>query len=87
MGQLSGRLAGQSATAGALPVLYAATGADVEGGGYYGPSGPGQLFGPPTTVSTAAAAHRAEDAARLWTVSEELTGVTFDLGGDRAAAS
>ena len=87
MGQLSGRLAGQSATSGALPVLYAATSPDVEGGAYYGPAGPGQLFGPPTTVSAGGAAHRLEDAARLWAVSEELTGVVFDLGGDRAEAS
>lgn len=87
LGQLSGRLAGQPAAAGALPVLYAATAPDVEGGTYYGPAGPGQLFGSPTTVASDAASHRLEDATRLWEVSEELTRVAFDLGGDRRPIS
>jgi NAD(P)-dependent dehydrogenase (short-subunit alcohol dehydrogenase family) len=68
----------QSAAAGALPLLCAATSA-VEGGSYLGPDGPGERRGHPRLVAACAAAHDEETAARLWAVSEELTGVGFDL--------
>lgn len=72
---------GQSAAAGALPTLYAATARDVAGGEYFGPGGPGQQYGPPVRVGSSARAQRVVDAERLWALSEELTGVRYALGG------
>src|SRR6185437_12273721 len=66
---LATRLFAQPARDGALPTLYAATAAD----------GPGEMRGHhPTLVQFSAAAHDQAAAARLWAVSEELTGVTFE---------
>jgi NAD(P)-dependent dehydrogenase (short-subunit alcohol dehydrogenase family) len=73
------RLFAQPARDGALPTLYAATAADVHGGDYFGPDGPGEMRGHhPKLVQFSAAAHDQAAAARLWAVSEELTGVTFE---------
>jgi len=76
---LATRLFAQPARDGALPTLYAATAVDVHGGDYFGPDGPGEMRGHhPTLVQFSAAAHDQAAAARLWAVSEELTGVTFE---------
>ncbi|MBN6056523.1 SDR family NAD(P)-dependent oxidoreductase [Nonomuraea sp. RK-328] len=75
-GQLAGRVFAQDAAAGALPTLYAAV-QDLPGASYVGPDGFGELRGSPTLVGRSAAASDPETARRLWTVSEELTGVTF----------
>jgi NAD(P)-dependent dehydrogenase (short-subunit alcohol dehydrogenase family) len=69
----------QSAEAGARPTLYAAT-QDLPGDSFVGPDGIGEMRGAPKLVDRLAAAHDAETAARLWTLSEELTGVHFPLG-------
>lgn len=84
-GRLSAHF-GRSAEAGALPSLYAATAPGVAGGALYGPGGPLEQFGPPAQVRPSRRASRAADAARLWTLSEELTGVTYALG-DRPAVA
>ncbi len=75
---LANPLFAQSAAAGALPLLCAAT-TGVEGGSYLGPDGPGERRGHPRLVAASAAAHDEASAQRLWTVSEQLTGVGFDL--------
>jgi len=67
-----------SSERGALPTLRAATAADVKGGEYYGPDGWREMKGDPARVGTTETAKNLEDAARLWTVSEELTGVRFE---------
>ncbi|NYI03348.1 oxidoreductase [Allostreptomyces psammosilenae] len=67
----------QSAEAGALPTLRAATDPQVVGGDYLGPLGPMEARGEPGWVSTTTAARDRETARRLWEVSEKLTGVTF----------
>jgi NAD(P)-dependent dehydrogenase (short-subunit alcohol dehydrogenase family) len=73
------RLFAQPARDGALPTLYAATAPNVHGGEYFGPDGPGEMRGHhPKLVQFSRAAHDEAAAARLWTVSEELTGVTFE---------
>lgn len=71
------RVFGQSAAAGAEPILYAATSPDAKGGGYYGPDGWGEIRGRvrPSRIMPQATDRQA--AARLWTVSEALTGVSF----------
>jgi NAD(P)-dependent dehydrogenase (short-subunit alcohol dehydrogenase family) len=70
-------LMAQSAAKGALPQLYAATAPDVEGGQFIGPNGLGEQRGYPKVVQPAARARDQELARRLWSRSEELTGVTF----------
>jgi NAD(P)-dependent dehydrogenase (short-subunit alcohol dehydrogenase family) len=70
------RLFSQSAQRGALPTLYAAT-MDLPGGTYVGPNGPGEFWGSPHVVTGNARANDEEDAARLWSVSEDLTGVKY----------
>ncbi|WP_159802931.1 oxidoreductase [Arthrobacter zhaoguopingii] len=67
----------QSDEAGALPVLYAATGPDVEGGDYYGPDGPGETRGNVRLVAPSPRVLDREAAARLWDRSVELTGVDY----------
>ncbi len=70
-------LLGQSAARRALPILYAAVGCDVSGGDYYGPSGGLEYKGYPVLVKATAEAGDREVAGRLWSVSEELTHVTY----------
>jgi NAD(P)-dependent dehydrogenase (short-subunit alcohol dehydrogenase family) len=70
-------LIGQKPEMGALPALYAATAPDVQGGGYYGPRSWGGLRGYPTTARPSDRSHDVAVAARLWAVSEELTGVRY----------
>lgn len=67
----------QPATQGARAILWAATG-DHPGGTYFGFSGPGQLRGPLSMVPPVVRARDMDTAAKLWSVSEELTGVSFE---------
>lgn len=78
-GRAFSAVAGQPAAEGALPSLYAATMPDVLPGDYFGPAGLGQCRGGPTRVGMNARARDAALGQRLWTVSEELTGVRYDL--------
>ena len=67
----------QSAERGALPTLRAATDPRAMGGHYYGPDGPFELRGWPVLKAVSAPAHDPAAQDRLWTVSEELTGVRY----------
>lgn len=69
----------QSASMGALPTLRAATDPAARGGEYYGPDGFQEVRGYPKVVRSSAQSHDVELQRRLWTVSEELTGVTFPV--------
>jgi len=64
---------------GALPTLYAAVGPDVMVGDYFGPSGLGEMRGYPRKVASNDLSHDKEIAARLWRVSEELTGIEYPI--------
>jgi NAD(P)-dependent dehydrogenase (short-subunit alcohol dehydrogenase family) len=68
---------GQSAEQGALPTLYAATCQGLPPGSFIGPDGPAEQRGHPRLVGSSTAARDEQVAARLWTVSEDLTGVNF----------
>ncbi len=68
----------QSDEKGALPTLYAAE-QDLPGASYLGPDGPLELRGHPSLVGRTAEASDPQAAKRLWMLSEELTGVRFDL--------
>ncbi|MEU9475772.1 oxidoreductase [Streptomyces sp. NPDC048191] len=75
---VANRVFAQSDRAGALPTLYAAS-QDLPGASYVGPSGLGEMRGGPTLVGRSAAASDPAAARRLWTLSEELTGVEWQL--------
>ncbi|UAL09883.1 SDR family oxidoreductase [Caulobacter segnis] len=67
----------QPAARGALPTLFAATAPDARGGAYYGPDRLGETRGYPTRARFPAPALDALAAARLWAISEQMTGVRF----------
>lgn len=72
--RLIGPLAGQSATAGAWPTLYAATSPEAQGGRLYGPKGFMEMRGAPGECRFAKAACDPERAAEIWALSERLCG-------------
>jgi NAD(P)-dependent dehydrogenase (short-subunit alcohol dehydrogenase family) len=74
------RFLAQTPDMGALPTLRAATAPDVQGGDYYGPSKRMEMVGYPVKVGSNGRSHDAAVAAELWTVSEEMTGVQYNLG-------
>ncbi|WP_448719918.1 SDR family oxidoreductase [Microbacterium natoriense] len=69
-----GILVGTVETAG-LPALFAATSPAAVGGGLYGPSGFGHLGGAPGPQKLYPPLRDDDAAARIWRISEELTGV------------
>ena len=73
------RVMSQTAAMGALPILRAATDPGVLGGQYYGPGGPFEARGYPKLAESSGQSHDTALQRRLWTVSEELTGVTFPV--------
>ncbi len=64
---------------GALPTMYAATVDTLAGGSYVGPDGFMEMRGYPKVVRASKAANNADVARQLWAVSEQLTGVTYQL--------
>jgi NAD(P)-dependent dehydrogenase (short-subunit alcohol dehydrogenase family) len=70
----------QTVDRGLLPALFAATHPDAEGGRFYGPRGFRHLTGAPAEQGVYAPAKDPADAARLWELSERLTGVRFATG-------
>jgi NAD(P)-dependent dehydrogenase (short-subunit alcohol dehydrogenase family) len=79
MAGLGNAMFGQPDANGAIPIVYAATEPDAQSGQYIGPDGlfhmrgSGAKPGKPTRKALDQAT-----AARLWDVSQELTGVTYD---------
>jgi NAD(P)-dependent dehydrogenase (short-subunit alcohol dehydrogenase family) len=73
------KLVFQSPRAGAEPTLYAATAA--EPGSYTGPQSLRESRGKPGPARTSPLARDEVLAGKLWSVSEDLTGVRFDFGG------
>lgn len=67
-----------SAHDGARPSLRAATDASVRPGACYGPR-IAQRWGQPVSVATSRRSTDVDDAGRLWEISTELTGVTYEL--------
>jgi NAD(P)-dependent dehydrogenase (short-subunit alcohol dehydrogenase family) len=78
LGAIGNRLFAQDEDMGALPTLYAAT-QDIPGDSFVGPDGFQEQRGHPTLVGRNGAAQDTETGKRLWTLSEELTGVAFPL--------
>ncbi|MFI6423838.1 SDR family oxidoreductase [Promicromonospora sp. NPDC050880] len=73
----------QPVAQGLLPALQAATDPAAGGGTFYGPDGVGHFTGSSAPQRVYRAATDAAAAARLWAVSEELTGVRFPDGALR----
>lgn len=68
----------QDAPHGALPLVAAAALPDARGGDYWGPNGIGEMRGLPQRTTPSSAATDMATAGRLWELSQDLTGVTFD---------
>ena len=60
----------------ALPAVLAAT-APGAGGRFFGPKGPGHVGGPPAEQELFGPLRSTEDAARIWELSERLTGIAL----------
>jgi NAD(P)-dependent dehydrogenase (short-subunit alcohol dehydrogenase family) len=82
--RVANKVVAQSDEMGALPTLYAATEPGLDGGTYVGPDGLLEQHGYPKRVSPNRAARDEQVARRLWDVSEEMTGVRFELAGSAA---
>ena len=74
-----GNLAAQSAEAGAYPEVLGAAGHEARNGGYYGPTWFLGARGPVGDALATSTATDTESGRRLWALSEELLGVTWDL--------
>jgi NAD(P)-dependent dehydrogenase (short-subunit alcohol dehydrogenase family) len=70
---------GQGPEMAALPILYAAARPEIEGGEYIGPDSFLGQRGYPHKALSSPAARSEKTARRLWQVSEELTGVEYDI--------
>jgi NAD(P)-dependent dehydrogenase (short-subunit alcohol dehydrogenase family) len=68
---------GQKPDMGALPTLQAAVDPIAKRNDYFGPGGFMEMRGYPRKVETSDAARNTELAKRLWSVSEELTGIRY----------
>jgi len=64
---------------GALATLRAATDPNVKGGQYWGPDGFREMRGYPELATSSEKSRDEAIQDRLWTVSEELTGVTYPV--------
>jgi len=73
------RFLAQQPDMGALPTLRAATAPDVRGGDYYGPSKRMSMVGYPKKERSNGRSYDAAVASKLWTVSEELSGVHYSF--------
>jgi len=67
----------QKVVGGVLPTLRAATDPEAKSGDYFGPSGWQEMKGNPMIVKSNEMSHNAENAKKLWVVSESLTGVKY----------
>lgn len=77
VGSLLQPFVSHSAADGALPTVMAATLPTAKGGNYYGPQRAMEMKGPPGPAEIKPQAKDTDVAARLWTASEQMTGVTF----------
>ena len=69
----------QPAAMGALPTLYAAFAGEAKSGDYIGPDGLGEMRGYPRKVSSSFLSRSQSIARQLWEVSEEETGIRFEV--------
>jgi len=77
VGRVLGPLLLQPPKMGAMSTLRAALDPTVKGGEYFGPSGFGEIKGPPERVNSTRRSQDREAAANLWELSEKETGIRF----------
>ncbi|WP_207900434.1 hypothetical protein [Shinella sp. JR1-6] len=75
--RIGNRFLAQNAEQGVLNQLHAATAAGLRGGEFIGPDGFREMRGAPSHVHPLPAATDPALAARLWRLSEDLTGLIF----------
>ena len=78
-GRVMNPIFAQSQEMGALPILYAAARPKIEGGEYIGPDGFLGQRGYPHKARSSKRSHDEGTAQRLWEVSEELSGVAYQI--------
>jgi NAD(P)-dependent dehydrogenase (short-subunit alcohol dehydrogenase family) len=76
---IANKVIAQSADMGALPSLYAATVPDLPSGSFVGPDGFMEGRGHPHVVSGAARAYDRKAWTKLWELSGQLTGVSYEF--------
>ncbi|MHA2032092.1 MAG: oxidoreductase [Candidatus Kariarchaeaceae archaeon] len=76
---ITNKLMAQCVDKGILPMLYAATEDDLDGGDYIGPGRFSGARGYPKRVKASDSAYNQEVAKRLWGASEDLTGVKYNF--------
>lgn len=69
----------QGKDGGALPIVHAATAADVVSGEYWGPGGLLEFRGAPARVTASDAVRAPATGAALWAAAERITGVPFRI--------
>jgi NAD(P)-dependent dehydrogenase (short-subunit alcohol dehydrogenase family) len=74
---LGNRLIAMKVEDGALGILYAATSTDIRGGEYINPDGIFGLRGVPRISRSSRRSRDSDLASRLWSISTELTGVSY----------
>ncbi|MEO1062277.1 MAG: oxidoreductase [Actinomycetota bacterium] len=79
--RLTNPLLAQPSKNGAIPSVLAVAGEEAENGAYYGPTRFGGMRGPVGDSPRSEAADDAAAGARLWALSEELLGITFEVPG------
>ncbi len=77
--RLTNAVMAQSAADGAVPIVLAAAGTEARNGAYYGPTKYGDSRGPVGDSTIATVAQDEGAASRLWSLSEELLGITFKV--------
>lgn len=87
MMQVGNAVFAQSAAMGALPTVRAATDPAAQGGNYFGPSGLRELRGDPVLVRSSRRAQDEASASRLWSISEQLTKVSYGALSSAASSS
>lgn len=63
----------------AKPTLMAALDENVKGGDYYGPQGFNEMKGDPGKARSTGYSKKRDEAAKLWELSEKLTGQVFNV--------
>ena len=77
VGLLASRILGQSAQAGAAPLMYAGAMPDAANGDYWGPDGFKEIRGNPARATVWPHARPRADWQRLWAIAETSTGEVF----------
>ena len=77
--QLTSPFLAQKAADGAVPEVLAAAGKEARNGAYYGPTERGETRGPVGDSNISDVAMDEESGLRLWSLSEELLSISWDV--------